>query len=51
MYSLVQDGDGELSVNELKEVVAKQLKRTLTDREVEELVEILDRDKDGKGTR
>lgn len=39
---------GELTADELKKAIVKILKRTPTDEEAEEIVNILDKDRDGR---
>lgn len=45
---LDQDGDGQMSSEELKDAITKILKRVSTEQEAEEIVQFLDKDKDGK---
>ena len=42
--------NGELSIDEIKSVISKHLKRNLTDAETDDIVKILDTDMDGKIT-
>lgn len=44
------DKDGELTVAELKGAIKKILKRTITEDEAQEIVMLIDKDNDGKGT-
>lgn len=46
---LDKDGDGELSSEELKDAIVKILKRTSSLQEANDLIAVLDSDKDGKG--
>ena len=43
------DGDGELSSDELRAAIVSTLKRTTSTQDAEDLIQILDSDKDGKG--
>ena len=43
------DEDGELSAEELKEAIVKILKRSCSQEEIDEFIQILDKDRDGKG--
>ena len=49
LYLLDRDNDGELSAEELKQAVVRTLKRETSVQDAEELIKILDRNKDGKG--
>ena len=46
---LDQDGDGELSSEELRAAIVSTLKRTTSPQDAEELIRMLDSDHDGKG--
>ena len=50
LHLLDKDNDGELSIDEIKSVISKHLKRNLTDAETDDIVKILDTDMDGKIT-
>jgi len=50
LHLLDKDNDGELSIDEIKSVISKHLKRSLTDTETTDIVKILDTDMDGKIT-
>jgi hypothetical protein len=43
------DGDGELTSDELRAAIVSTLKRTSSTQDAEDLIQILDSDKDGKG--
>ena len=45
---LDKDGDGELSAEELRDAIVKLLRKNYSVQEAEQLVAILDNDKDGK---
>ena len=48
---LDQDGDGEISLNEIKDVVATVLKKgSSSEEQVSQMFQVLDSNKDGKGT-
>lgn len=49
MELLDSDNDGKLSTEEIQEAVVKILKRPSSVEEAEELVRILDQDRDGQG--
>ncbi len=48
MHVLDLDEDGQLSAEELRTGILKTLKADISDEDIQELVKILDQDKDGK---